>query len=96
MEKTGFLVLHACKNNADAQCSQCGKYICSKHTHIRASAPVCESCFRKLAPEEYQKSLGPDRFYYGYTPFAYSRYHDIDYKTFDRNADVFHEDSTGT
>lgn len=96
-EKTGFLILHRCKNTADAQCSVCGKYVCSRHTHIRASAPVCEGCFKKTAPEEYQNyvaSRGGYTGYHGYTPFIYTRYRDSDYNIFDREkAGTFHEDA---
>lgn len=100
-EKTGFLILHQCKNGADSKCSACGKYLCSKHTHIHAAAPICAKCLQKAAPEEYQKSIGSRGgyypHYYGYSPFLYNRYRDSDYDQFDRSkAGGFHEDSGGS
>lgn len=94
-EKTGFLIMHKCKNPADSQCTHCGKYICAKHTHIHASAAVCESCFKKLAPQEYQKMIHTRSSYYpagyhSYTPFYYN---DSDYSHFDRGDSAFHEDA---
>ncbi len=100
-EKTGFLIMHACKNKADSQCSVCGKYMCSKHTHIHASAPHCEKCFKAAAPEEHRKTMstrgGYYSHYHGYRPFYYSRYGSSDYDHFDRDrSSRFHDDATGS
>lgn len=102
-EKTGFLILHACKNQADGQCSKCGKYVCRKHSHIHAAAPHCEKCFKASAPQEYKKTMrgaGSSYhypYYYGYSPYYYRRYGSSDYDHFDRDrSSLYHGDSDGS
>ena len=99
-EKTGFVILHKCNASADAQCGMCGKYMCRKHTHINAGTPVCGSCFKQAAPEEYKKvSRSRDRYpyYHGYNPYYYSHYSSQDHSLFNKHrAGAFHEDGEGS
>ncbi len=100
-EKTGFVILHKCNAPADAQCSMCGKYLCRKHTHISAGAPICESCLKQAQPEEYKKVVGARRrhsqHYHGYRPYYYPHYTSSQHDLFDRGRSAdFHEDGEGS
>ena len=95
--RTGFVILHKCNQPADAQCGMCGKYICRKHTHIHAGAPVCETCLEKAAPEEYKKvahAREHSRHYYGYHPYYYPHYSNTEHDLFSRS-DISDSHETG-
>lgn len=99
-EKIGFVILHKCGLQADAQCNGCGKYLCRKHSHIHAGVPVCESCLKKSAPEEYQKAVSSRpayAHYYGYRPYYYQHYSSSDHELFSRSgSEGFHESGEGS
>jgi len=54
--KKGMFVLNECGEIAKAQCSQCGKNVCSKHAEQEGEQIICVECFAKREFEEGQNN----------------------------------------